>query len=336
MPSAIRCITIILLLFIHSACAEKSPVVAKKKVDPIQRTFNSLRKVDNHPLFTMWFYADYDFDSRLSERNQAGRKPAECESPAVKWACTCFSALAPGADAIMGRNFDWYDHPALLLFTDPADAYASASMIDISYLGYNSEADLEGNLEPLLQTPYMPFDGLNECGLAIGMMAVSSANLAHDPNKITLTCLEIIRLVLDYAATVDQAVNLIGQYNIDFTGGPPLHYLVADASGSSAVVEFIDGQISVLESNEAWQVSTNFLLTGHTIESARSACWRYRLSYDTLSGRQGAMTAEITMQLLQSVSQQNTRWSLMYNLSNGSIQVAMGKKYGQILDFFLN
>ena len=39
----------------------------------------------------------------------------------------------------MGRNFDWGLHSALVLFTDPPvpGAYASVSMVDISYLGYD-------------------------------------------------------------------------------------------------------------------------------------------------------------------------------------------------------
>jgi hypothetical protein len=258
--------------------------------------------------------------------------PAGSDPVEVKWACTVFSALAQEADIILGRNFDWYDNPALILFTMPADGYNSVSMVDISYLGYDKQSDPFDNPEPLLQAPFLPFDGFNERGLAVGMMAVPSANLTHDPGKVTLNSLEIIRLLLDYAATVDEAAALIGSYNIDFSGGPPLHYLIADVTGGSVVVEFIDGGLSVLETADDWQVATNFLLTNHTVESARNSCWRYRLCYDTLAGQQGAITAETALDLLQSVSQANTRWSIVYNLNTQAIQVVMGRKYNQVVN----
>ena len=52
-----------------------------------------------------------------------------------------------------------------------------------------------------------------------------------------------MRLVLDEAASVREAVAIFRRTAIDFSGGPPLHYLVADASGDSAVVEYVDGRV---------------------------------------------------------------------------------------------
>ena len=42
-------------------------------------------------------------------------------------------------DRLFGRNFDWRYSPALLLFTDrpAAGGYASVSMVDIAYLGFD-------------------------------------------------------------------------------------------------------------------------------------------------------------------------------------------------------
>ena len=62
-----------------------------------------------------------------------------------------------------------------------------------------------------------------------------------DAKKVTLDSLEIIRLLLDNATEVDEALAFFDDYNIDWGSGPPVHYLIADASGDSAVVELIDG-----------------------------------------------------------------------------------------------
>lgn len=77
-----------------------------------------------------------------------------------------------------GWNFDWDYGTALLLFTDPPGGYASVSMVDIAYLGIEgkSEKDLQNlpyeERQLLLGAPSLPFDGMNERGLAIGMAAV--------------------------------------------------------------------------------------------------------------------------------------------------------------------
>ena len=59
----------------------------------------------------------------------------------------------------MGRNFDWYEHPTLILFTNPPNAYASVSMVDISYLGFDQDDLITSADQELLQAPYYPFDG---------------------------------------------------------------------------------------------------------------------------------------------------------------------------------
>ena len=45
-------------------------------------------------------------------------------------ACTVFFA-----GGVLGRNFDFDDHPALLLHHRPPGAYKSVSLVDIAYLG---------------------------------------------------------------------------------------------------------------------------------------------------------------------------------------------------------
>ena len=48
--------------------------------------------------------------------------------------------------------------------------------------------------------------------------------------------------------------------NIDMTGGPTLHYLVADAHGDAALIEFWDGEMIVLRADGALY-ATNYLLS---------------------------------------------------------------------------
>ena len=179
----------------------------------------SLRRLDDHPLYVMHYAGDYGFDQYL----QTGVYPDQPASPAERrrcaeaWGCTVFAALNADGERLLGRNFDWYaDHPALLLFTDPPDGYASVSMVDLWYLGYTGDSIGLFERQDLSRAPYIPFDGMNEMGVAVGMMALPSGNGIRDPALRTLEDLEVIRLVLDYAASVDQAIELLQDYNVRF------------------------------------------------------------------------------------------------------------------------
>ena len=298
------------------------------------RTLASLRRVDDHPLYVMRFYGDYGFRGVIGEGTPATSHVGGSHA----WACTCFAAVNRVGDVLFGRNFDWYDHAALLLFTDPSDGYASVSMVDISYLGFGYESPSWSERGSLLRAPHMPFDGMNEHGLSVGMMAVPHAEAMQDFGLPTLDSLQLIRLLLDNARDVDQAVDLLSGYNVDFGTGPPVHYMLADAEGRSAVVEYVDDKLHILRNEHVWQVCTNFILSEAPPDGPNSSCWRYNKIYETLRGTGGALSEEEAMSLLQSVSGRGeigTIWSVVYSLNTQGLQVVMGRNWDQAHDFEL-
>jgi uncharacterized protein (DUF885 family) len=307
-------------------------------------TLASLEQVSDYPLYLMQYQGDYGFDEFLQRGTQPlGRQPTTPSGlgsyPASQpgWACTGFAALNPEEEIVVGRNFDWLEHPALRLFTDPPGGYASVSMVDLHYLGVEGQVD-EAERQALLHAPYLPFDGMNEGGLTVTMMAVSEAESSFDPQRATLSELNLIRLLLDQAASVDEALELMGAYNIDFGGGPPLHYFLADSAGNSAVVEYIDGEMKAIRNQADWQVATNFLLSLEQPQGAESSCWRYNQAYAVLEGAGGSLDPLAAMDLLESVSQPGeyaTRWSVVYNLSKKELQLVMGRDYASMFTFGL-
>jgi hypothetical protein len=300
------------------------------------RTLASIRQVDGYPLYVMHYYGDYGLRAYAPATRPSSRPWPEGELGAPDMACTCFASLSPQGDRQFGRSFDWYDRASLLLFTHPRQGYASVSMVDIAYLGFRSKGPSLLERGKLLSTPYWPFDGLNERGLAVGMMAVPSAAPSQDPEKTTIGSLLAMRLVLDYCANVEEAIALLDHYNIDFRGGPPLHYLVADAAGNSAVLEFVDGQMNVLRATEPWQVATNFALSGTSFAPDQAPCARYQAAYDALSRAGGRISQEEAMAILERVSQQTTMWSVAYNMTSGEVRCAMGRRYDQVKGFGLS
>jgi len=142
---------------------------------------------------------------------------------------------------------------------------------------------------------------MNEHGLAIGMAAVPQADTLADPSKERITSLGIIREILDHARDVDEAMDLIRDYNIDFRGGPPLHYLIADAKGRLFSLSFTGAKCISFENEQPWHSTTNFLRS--SVEDPQGNCWRYDRINDRLNEKQGYLDSNAAMELLSEVAQ---------------------------------
>jgi choloylglycine hydrolase len=329
-----RVAAVFLLAFVTALAASCGDSTESPSADSSTKTLSSLRKIDAYPLYVLRYYGDYGFSGYLSDPDRGDASPA-VDEPAGDWGCTTFSAVTPDGKPLLARNFDWYNHIALLVYTDPPEASASVSMVDLSYLGFVPDDASDENLRKLLRVPYWPFDGMNEHGVAIGMMAVPHAEGGDDPGKPTIGSLDAIRLVLDYAKNVEEAVSLLGRYNIDFAGGPPVHYLVSDPAPRSVVIEFLDDEMIVIPSGAAWQVATNFIVSGYPFGDPPSGCWRYNLVYNALEGKNGAVTSDGAMNLLEDCSQPITMWSVVYGGEDETVSVTAGREYSNVHRFTL-
>ena len=304
-------------------------------------TLNSLEQVDDHPLYTMRYFGTYaGWASSYGPSDLSKPTIVSAQTSCrVAWGCSLFAALDDVEDRLLGRNFDWNFSPALLLFTDPADGYASVSMVDIEYLGFEGERSKNITSLPLeerrslLNAPSLPFDGMNEKGLAVGMAAVPAEDMPYDPQKKTIGQLEVIREILDHAGTVDEAIEILGSFNIDM-GSVSIHYLIASASGESAVVEFYKGETVIFRNEERWQTATNFLLAD-TNGNEQGQCWRYDLIEQRLNMSGGRVSSRDAFHLLRDVSQEITQWSVIYHMTSGNVQVVMGRGYSNVHAFRL-
>jgi hypothetical protein len=303
--------------------------------DEAAATLDSLEKVDDYPLYTMRYYGAYNPEARRAASQHIvplAASPLSLTSPASAWACSLFVAPGQADNGLYGRNFDWEYSPAVLLFTAPPDGYASVSMVDIAYLGF--EGNEAGRLtdlplverQALLGAPFIPFDGMNEYGLTVGMAAVPGGKMPYDPDKETISSLMAIREMLDHARNVDEAVARLQSYNIDMEGGPPIHYLIADSAGRSALVEFDAGGMAIIPNEAAWHLATNHLRNAGD-ETGHSGCWRYDKMYRRLAETGGRLAVQDALDLLAGVAQESTQWSVVYGMRTGDVSVAMRKQY---------
>lgn len=225
-------------------------------------------------VYTMTYDGDYGFDAFLEI---GASSDADIEAFVTKRllkglpielnvsdaGCTAFVSRNEEGDIIYARNFDFLYAPFLQVYTNPDNGYVSVSTVNLSFAGYG-----EGNLPSsgisfqnflTLATPFLPFDGMNEKGVCIALLAVPEVWMIDDPDKITLNTTTAIRLVLDKAATIDEAVELLRKYNIYFSGDVTCHFLIADATGKSVIVEYYDNELQVVESDTDYQIASNFI-----------------------------------------------------------------------------
>ncbi|MFI5807000.1 carcinine hydrolase/isopenicillin-N N-acyltransferase family protein [Streptomyces sp. NPDC051561] len=278
----------------------------------------SLRKVDDHPLWVMRYDGTYD-------RLQEVRPPTV--PPDAGFGCSLFFAYGNSKDPQFARNFDWQHGPALVLFTAPPDGYASVSVVDTTYLGVRSDADFraERTRKGLLQAPLLPFDGMNARGLAVGFASVDRADGPKSGRKVGST--RIVRIILDRAATVGEALRLFDDYEIDFTDSPPLHYFLADREGDSAVVELAGGRIKVAErGRKPWNGAVNFTFAD-TPAAERLKDWRYKAATGVLDGAKGVLNTGQSVDLLRTVAQQHTQWSVVYGMTSGKVTLVTGQRW---------
>ncbi len=296
--------------------------------DPLA-AISRLVKVHDYPMYVL----DYQGDYRLDERLRIGdlRAPVSRLCGTTAWACTAFAAFGEATRPLVGRSFDWRDHAAILLRTDPSDGYASTSMVDPAYMRFGTE-DLTAlpasARESLLEAPFLPFDGLNEHGLSMALLAVPEARAPSVAGQPSAGPLLMIRLVLDRSRTVAEALSLLARTNLQI-GDPPVHFFLADVTGQAAIVEYVDGAISVTPNDRRWLAVTNFVVAGTSPQARPSLCRRYRTATEALAGCDGRMGPLEAMALLSAVSQASTMWSVVYDLARGGVTVAPGRDFSR-------
>jgi hypothetical protein len=315
------------------------------------RTLCSLKKVDNYGMFQMTYYGDYGFDDFLQT---GATSDADIENFVTKRllkglpidlgvtgdGCTAFVTHNECGEIIYGRNFDFQYAPSLQVFTEPDNGFASVSTVNLSFAGY-SENNLPKGISfdsfLTLAAPYLPFDGMNEKGVTIALLAVPQADAPNDPNKVTLNTTTIIRLVLDKAASVDEAIELIKNYNIYFSGGVECHFLIADALGKSAIVEYYDGDIKITEAIEDYQIASNFITYNDVnIGEGYTEFERYNAIETEILRNNNTLSDQKAIDLLAEIGimdgeTDKLQWSVLYNLTTGDIKMFAHRNKDNIL-----
>lgn len=114
------------------------------------------------------------------------------------------------------------------------------------------------------------------------------------------------------------------------------HFQIADATGKSVVVEYIDNEMKLVEPTEGYQAATNFLLTpgDYTFGKGQD---RYATIMNGLKEKNGVVGEKEAMGLLEAAAQtphrtekgtiSSTQWSVVYDMEKLSAIISMGRDY---------
>ncbi len=147
----------------------------------------------------------------------------------------CSTVAVKDADgkALFGRNFDWENCEAMVVLSHPESGYASISTVNVDFISQGGLAGMALKKDEIKKVAalYAPLDGMNEKGLAVSVnMIQDSASIEQNTVKPDITTTTAIRLLLDRAATVEEALKLLGEYDMHASMGMMVHFALADTT----------------------------------------------------------------------------------------------------------
>ena len=302
----------------------------------------------NQYLYKMEYKAKYDLDDLISKDIDENAKlldyvvgrigkglPIKMKSAQVAdengematMNCTSFQAAQADGDGYWyGRNYDFFKNPTMVTVSRPRKGYASIAVSDMSHFGYSLEKLPESLMSKLscLAAVYAPVDGINEKGLCTSIMALPKQAACQESGKHKVGTTIIMRLWLDRCATVQEALDLAETLDIrhDAAVGSGYHYMIADANGDCAVLEFDkeDGWKSMVvrkPEEEKSMLVTNHLLSPkyYTTEPDEAvgnphskSWWRYETAGAYLKEHGGVLTLVEAQECLAQVHWKDLVW----------------------------
>ncbi|MFI3210690.1 MAG: C45 family peptidase [Peptostreptococcaceae bacterium] len=321
------------------------------------KTINSIEKIDDYGLYSMNYYSDYGLDKLIEQggvssddeliafnvQNILKGIPVNFDVP--DFGCATFQAQTPEGDWLFGRNYDLDYVPSMIVNSSPENGYRSVSIANMAVLGYDEENRPTNfaNSFMNLANPYLPMDGMNEKGLSIGVLLIRDDITSQNTDKLNMTTSSMIRYVLDKAKDVEEAIALFENTDMHSSAGASYHFQMADASGNSAIIEYVDSNLSVIRKGEGKPMAlTNFIVSDENYNFG-SGQDRYETIVNTLDETNSIVSEKEAMDILESVSVKeydietdegsDTQWSVIYNNTDLTFDISVGGNFDKVYSY---
>ena len=243
------------------------------------------------------------------------------------YACTTFFINKDG-HMIFGRNYDWITDAGMVCTNLKGLSKISMKTENGETINWISKY---GSITFNQYGKEFPTGGMNEKGLVVELMWLDETKYPDNDKRPAVGVLQWIQYQLDNYSTIDEVIASDKKLRISPTGTTPLHYLIADASGNAATIEFLNAKLIVHRGNDlslpvltnnTYDESVRSFKNGNaygnnSLERFNDACKMIQ----QISTNTKKPLPEYAFDILNKVSQGDfTKWSIVYDITNKTIQ----------------
>lgn len=330
------------------------------------KTLASIRKVsayeDGYNLYRMDIKYDYSLDDIIASgitndqsmvdaivKEALPLLPVSIKAPS--FGCTAFTMQDTDGDIHMGRNYDFKDDTsAMLVYCTPKGGYKSVALAALNNISANTpDASTKQKLSALT-APFVCLDGMNEKGVSIAVLTLDSAPTRQSTGKPVISTTLAIRLVLDRAATTQEAVDLLKGYDMFASSGRDYHFYITDASGDGRVIEYdCDDPARGLVETKTEAVTNFFVMyKDKVLPNQKNGIYghgreRYDAVLEVFDQQKDSPSNDTVWAALKAASQEpnpesitsNTQWSIAYNNTDLTAEIIIRRHWADMTRYGL-
>jgi len=228
-------------------------------------------------------------------------------------ACTTF-VLKTKTDLVFGRNLDWVSEHGLIVTNARGVYKESLVFMEDTPLKWTSKY---GSITFNQFGKEFPFGGMNEKGLVIEIMLASASYPAID-HRPAVNELQWIQYQLDNSATIEEVIAKAKKIRISMIA-QQLHYLICDANGNTAVIEFRAGRMKVYSGSKLpYPVLENSVYQESLRQKRNNEECRFATASSMVSNyeeKEGESILDYSFKILKEVALDGA-WSIVYDIKN--------------------
>lgn len=241
------------------------------------------------------------------------------------FACTTFF-INHNNQMVFGRNCDWSNDLGFV-HTNLKGLYKTSFKVkDGKQISWTSKY---GSVTFNQYGKEFPTGGMNETGLVVEVMWLPESVFAKEDKRAVLQDLQWVQYQLDNCSTIEDVIATDSFIRMSATS-VPIHFLIADAQGKAATIEFLNGKM-VAHTNNKLSMP---VLTNSTYESSLNSYTQNKVINNSLERFSTACSMintyktskvkkrviDYSFEILKKVAQENsTKWSIVYDIKNKKI-----------------
>lgn len=242
-------------------------------------------------------------------------------------ACTAF-CLKNKNNIILAKNLDWSVDLGYVFINKAGIKKTSFNAAKFNWVSkYGSITFNQFGKE-------FPLGGMNEKGLVIEELNMAYVQLIPDSNKSKINEFQLAQFILDNCKSMDEVITQLDNIQLNIIL-QTLHYIVCDSSGNTLIIEFNGNSfdyypnksgLSILSNNnylESIKYLKNFTGFGGKLPvlNRQGSNERFVSVANMLSNYRNEEPINYTFNILDTVKQEDTRWSIVYDITNLKIYV---------------